>query len=164
MRSARLLIPVIVLASAVFVVQRFAFAATNFDVTNNDSMNYVIGGNSNPSLTLTRGQTYTFNVNTLGHPFWIVTARGAANVMANQVTTGVTNNGTGTGNGVGVVTFVVPSSAPATLFYQCGVHDNMGGTLNIVSQPVPSSGAIPLAVLGGLLLLAAVVVLRRRAT
>ena len=97
----------------------------------------------------------------MGHPLWIVTARGAANVMANQVTTGVTNNGTVPGNGVGVVTFVVPSSAPATLFYQCGVHDAMGGTLNIVSQAVPSSGAIPLAVLGGMLLLAAVIILCR---
>ncbi len=96
---------------------------------------------------------------TPGHPFWIVTARGAANVMANQVTSGVTNNGIASGT----VTFVVPSSAPASLFYQCGVHDAMGGTLNIVSQPVPSSGAIPLAVLGGLLLLAAVVILRRHA-
>jgi hypothetical protein len=69
-----------------------------------------------------------------------------------------------TSNGIasGTVTFVVPASAPATLFYQCGIHDIMGGTLNVVSPSVPAGGPAMLAVLAGLLLLVAAVVISRR--
>jgi len=48
-----------------------------YAVTANGSSNYVINGASNPTLTLVRGETYTFNVNATGHPFWITTASGA---------------------------------------------------------------------------------------
>jgi len=48
-----------------------------YAVTANGSSNYVINGSSNPTLTLVRGETYTFNVNATGHPFWITTASGA---------------------------------------------------------------------------------------
>ena len=56
----------------------------------------------------------------------------------------------------------IVASAPASLFYQCSIHDIMGGTLNIVSPSVPAAGPAMLAVLAGLLLLAAVVLLRKR--
>ena len=42
-------------------------------------------------------------------------------------TTGVTNNGTAEGT----VTFTVPTLAPDTLYYQCGMHDAMYGILQI---------------------------------
>jgi len=48
-----------------------------YAVTANGSSNYVINGSSNPTLTLVRGETYTFNVNATGHPFWITKASGA---------------------------------------------------------------------------------------
>lgn len=139
-------------------VERAVVAATNFNVTNSFASSYVIGGNNNPTLTLTRGQTYTFTLDAIGHPFWIVTARGAAEVNINAFNTGVTGNGTAQGT----VTFVVPASAPATLFYQCGFHDVMGGQLDIVSAPVPAGGPAMVAVLAGLLLLAAVLLMRKR--
>ena len=44
-----------------------------------------------------------------------------------------TNGVTGIGNTSGDVTFVVPSDAPNTLFYDCAVHLAMGGTINIVN-------------------------------
>lgn len=136
-----------------------ARAATNFNVTNNAASSYVSGGNNNPTLTLTRGQTYTFTLDVLGHPFWIVTARGAAEVNTNAFNAGVTGNGSSTGT----LTFVVPASAPSTLFYQCGFHDVMGGQLNVVSPPpVPVGGPAMVAVLAGLLLIAAVILLRKR--
>src|SRR4029078_2845072 len=98
----------------------------NFNVTNNFASSYVIGGTNNPTLTLTRGQTYTFTLDVVGHPVWIVTARGAAEVNMNAFNSGVTANGASTGT----LTFVVPASAPSTLFYQCGFHDVLGGQPN----------------------------------
>jgi hypothetical protein len=144
---------------ALTAVERTAVAAFNYNVTNTGFSAYVIGGVNNPNLTLTRGETYTFTVSATGHPFWITTARGAASASMNAFSTGVSGNGTASGT----VTFVVPASAPATLFYQCSAHDVMGGTLNIASPAVPSATPVTVALLAGLLLLAAVVVLRNRA-
>jgi hypothetical protein len=86
----------------------------------------------NPIVTLYRGNTYKFNVNAKGHPLWIMTepykdklsADGSTSTL---YTTGVTNNGTADGT----VTFTVPTSAPDTLYYQCGNHDAMYGVLQI---------------------------------
>ena len=140
-------------------VESAALAATNFNVTAPGMSSYVINGANDPTLTLTRGQTYTFTVLASDHPFWITTAMGAAEAETNAFSQGVTNNGASPGT----VTFVVPPSAPATLFYQCGFHDPMVGTLNIVSPTpaaVPSIGLGALAGLAGLLLLIAFAILR----
>lgn len=141
-----------------------AAAATDFPITNNGMSAWRIGGVDNPTLTFTRGQTYTFTIDPLafGHPLWITTARGAEDAPTNAWALGVTNNGGSAGT---TVTFVVPASAPSTLFYQCSFHGPMVGTLNIVSAAatVPSIGLAASAVLAALLLLVAVAILRRRA-
>jgi hypothetical protein len=136
-----------------------AAAATSFSVTNSGMSAYVVNGANNPVLTLTRGQTYTFTVTALGHPFWITTARGAGDADSSAYP-GVMNNGASPGT----VTFTVPPTAPPTLFYQCNFHDPMGGTLSIVDPPppVPAGGAGRSAVLAGLMLLAGAALLRRR--
>ena len=87
----------------------------------------------NPILKLYRGNTYKFNVNVKGHPFWIMTEPYKSKVSEDGSTstifdTGVTNNGTD----YGTVTFTVPTTgAPDTLYYQCGNHDAMYGILQI---------------------------------
>jgi hypothetical protein len=158
----RLRIDMVSLLAALGVLsaaQSTAVAAASFNVTNNGFSAFSIDGVDNPSLTLTRGQTYTFNVSASGHPFWIATARGAGDAEANAFSQGVTGNGASPG----MLTFVVPMSAPPTLFYQCAFHDPMGGTLTIVGAPaVPAVGPATLAALAGLLLFIAIVVLRRR--
>jgi hypothetical protein len=126
---------ILVAAVAVLVTSAGVAAAQTFTVTPFDSTAYVIDQQNNPTLTLTRGQTYTFNVNASGHPFWIKTARGAGSV--NHYDNGVTNNG----DDVGTVTFTVPLDAPNPLFYNCGVHPPMGGTINIVAESTPTSTA-----------------------
>jgi len=103
----------------------------NFNVSNNGSGNYVINGQSNPTLTLTQGETYTFTVIAIGHPFWIKTSLSTG--TANQYNTGVTDNGTDNG----VITFVVPYTAPSTLYYNCQFHASMAGGINIITVPVP---------------------------
>ena len=88
---------------------------------------------NNPTLTLYRGNTYKFNVNAKGHPFWIMTEPYKDKVSEDGSTstifdTGVTNNGAD----YGTVTFTVPTTgAPDTLYYQCGNHNAMYGILQI---------------------------------
>ena len=81
---------------------------------------------NNPDLYLKRGDIYRFSVNASGHPFYIKTVAGAG--TSNQYTTGVSGNGTQ----VGDITFKVPMNAPDTLYYQCGAHSSMVGTINIM--------------------------------
>ena len=100
-----------------------------YTVTNNGASNYVIDGASNPTLTLARGGTYTFNINASGHPFWIQNVSGAYSA-GNVYNSGVTNNGAQSGT----LTFVVPSDAPDTLYYVCQYHSSMAGTINIISS------------------------------
>lgn len=102
-------------------------AAVPLTVTNQGMTAYLIDGAANPTLTLCRGTTYTFAVNAAGHPFYIKTAQSIG--IANAYSTGVTGNGAETGN----VTFVVDSTAPNTLFYDCFFHAAMTGTINIVN-------------------------------
>ena len=86
----------------------------------------------NPEITVYRGNTYKFNVDAKGHPFYImtepfkdlVTADGSTSTL---YTDGVTNNGADNGT----VTFEIPVGAPDTLYYQCGVHDSMNGIINV---------------------------------
>jgi len=108
-------------------------STTTFTVTSITGA-YVVNGVNNPPLNLYRGQTYTFNINASGHPFFIQTTTpyNSANIYSN----GVTGNGAQSGT----LTFVVPLNAPNTLYYVCQYHSSMGNQINITdqpSQPVP---------------------------
>lgn len=98
-------------------------------VTNSGSGSYTINTQSNPTLTLVRGSTYTFNINANGHPFHIQTVNSAYS-SSDVYTSGVTNPGAQ----VGTVTFTVPSGAPNTLYYVCQYHSAMRGTINIIDN------------------------------
>ena len=86
----------------------------------------------NPAITLYRGNTYKFKVDAVGHPFWIMTepvSSGLASDGSTSIlyTKGVVNGGADKGT----VTFTVPTDAPDSLFYQCGVHGAMHGVIKI---------------------------------
>ena len=86
------------------------------------------GAVNDPTLYLTRGKTYRFvNGNSSGaHPFRIqTTVNGSAGTEYN---TGVTNNG---GAGGSTIIFEVPHAAPDVLYYQCTLHNAMGGIFYI---------------------------------
>ena len=111
-------------------------AVAEYKVINNAQAAYEFihrENENNPILTLYRGNTYKFNVDAKGHPFWIMTEPYKNKVSADGSTstifsTGVTNNGTD----YGTVTFTVPTTgAPDILYYQCGNHDAMYGILQI---------------------------------
>lgn len=100
-------------------------------VTNSGNQAYVVNGINNQAIYLIAGNTYTFQVNSSGHPFWIKTQKitGTGNVYSN----GVTNNGTDSGT----VTWAIPSTATSTLYYQCQYHPTMAGTINVVQPGTP---------------------------
>jgi hypothetical protein len=108
------------------VVRNIGTGITTFDVSASGNSAYNINGALDPTLTLFRGQTYTFNLNATGHPFHIQTQSGAYNASY-LYTTGVTNPG----DDVGTITFVVPLDAPSTLYYVCQNHSAMAGTINV---------------------------------
>ena len=52
---------------------------------------YEINGVNNPTLIVRRGQTYTFNLDASGHPFWLQTT-GNGHQEANAYSAGFTGN------------------------------------------------------------------------
>ena len=100
------------------LVQRAA--AADFTVTS-PGYYYTISGfaNTNPTLTLVRGETYTFAINTsLLHPFQINSAGAAPS-------SGVSS---------GTITYTVPTNA-MNYSYRC-IYHLFGGTIVTVPPPV----------------------------
>ena len=96
------------------------------------SNKYYVDGTETKSLSLKEGYTYYFNVedsSTNNHPLFIGTSSGGGN-YSNEYSSGVT--GTRTTNGL--LTFTVPTDAPSTLYYNCGLHSSMGGVINIIES------------------------------
>lgn len=78
-----------------------------------------------PVLVLQKNETYTFTVNAAFHPLLLSTDGTAANEYINGVSP--------TGGSTSTLTFVVPSTAPATLYYVCLYHSSMRGRFEIVT-------------------------------
>ena len=96
--------------------------AADFEVrTPNDQFALQINGTDSPTLTLVRGRTYTFDVQTTAgfHPFHI----DSPGVDVNDIASGT-------------ITYTVPTSA-GNYFYNCSVHgDSMRGEIITVEPPV----------------------------
>ena len=110
-----------------------ATSSGKFTVTASGSTAYVFNGSgtisdSNPTLYLTRGQTYEFDVDANGHPFYIKTVSGTG--TGNAYSDGVTNNGTASGT----ITFTVQMDAPDTLYYNCSNHSAMAGPIYVLDS------------------------------
>jgi len=98
----------------------YTFTGIGFTETTND-----------PILYLARGGVYEFVNNMNAHPFRIQS-------MPNGSAGTEYNNGV-TGNNVlyGTLRFEVPFNAPSILYYQCTIHSNMGGIINILDETFP---------------------------
>ncbi|HTB83146.1 MAG TPA: hypothetical protein VK742_05780 [Candidatus Sulfotelmatobacter sp.] len=115
-------------ATALFLC--FGAVAADFNVVNVAMTAYAVNGVNNPTLTLQRGLTYTFAVNSVGHPFDIKT--NSTTGSGDRYLPGVTGQGVTSGT----LTFTVPANAPNSLFYHCEVHAAMVGSINIIN-PLP---------------------------
>lgn len=94
---------------------------------------FSVDGIQGQELNLVRGTTYTFTINTGGHPFVITNSiAGSPSNSAQVITNGVTNSGVGSG----VVTFTPNTSHANLIYYQCGAHLNMGWRINLTDPPM----------------------------
>jgi hypothetical protein len=101
-------------------------------------------GNNKGIGPLYRGSTYTFNLaaSLASHPFYLTTDNGTSFVSGQYVgeyTTGVTGSRNNGSTGQTTLTFTVPNNAPDTLYYQCGVHSMMRGTITVKSLAVETN-------------------------
>ena len=101
---------------------------TTFTVTVNSSK-YYIDGIQTKSLILKKGYTYYFDSTdstTNNHPLFFGTTSSGGSYEY-EFTSGVTNSRTTNET----LTFIVPSDSPSTLYYNCGNHVSMGGSITI---------------------------------
>ena len=93
---------------------------------------------NNPTLTVYTGQTYEFHVSGVAfHPFWIDQSPGIGGTNpfpkgAQLSDNDVTSNGT--------ITMSLAADAPNTLYYACGFHSSMNGTINVVHDLILRDG------------------------
>jgi hypothetical protein len=115
--------------------------AVSYNVSNGVGAYAFTGGanGNNPSIgPFYRGGTYTIDISATGHPFYFTTDNGtnfAAGTYFGEYTTGVT----GSRNETGTITFTVPAGAPDTLYYQCGNHAGMRGSITVKDLAVETN-------------------------
>lgn len=105
---------------------------SDFLVTVNGNLQWVVNGMVNPTLTLTRGQSYTFDLTAFGdeHPFVI-------NANANNPF-GTAYAGPSSG---ATISFTPTAQMPATIYYHGVVHyGSMKGTINLLGEMVSCPG------------------------
>ena len=110
-------------------------------VTNPGSGNvFVLDGNNNPAITLTKGFTYTFDQSDSSNAGHTLKIRDDDD---NEYTNGVTLTGTPGSAGAKTV-FVVPANAPTTgLRYYCVAHlESMGNTITTANNDLGTVASI----------------------
>ena len=98
------------------------------EADNNTYLFFPTGFTENPSIKLYRGQTYRFEIDSLGNPFSIKTKRTDGN-KDRYVIPGIT----GQAVEQGVIEFSVPYNSPNLLFYVSENDVNLGGVFEILS-------------------------------
>lgn len=87
---------------------------------------YYVDGVLQDSLVLIKGDTYVFDYSAAtSHPFKISTTSDGTHGGGSEYTSG-------TSTASNALTFVVPSDAPAQLYYYCSSHSGMGGSIQVI--------------------------------
>ena len=110
---------------------------------NGDNFTYVFtpnGFSQNPSINLYRGQTYKFEIDSIGNPFTIKTRR---SLNSTYNLSGVTQNVE-----QGVVEFTPDENTPNTLYYSSATNLDTGGIINVFDLVENSSIDVEKEILG----------------
>ncbi len=92
---------------------------------------YFIDGVQQASLSFIRGATYTFDqsaASNSGHPLLFSTSQDGS-----TYSDGVTTSGTPGSSGA-YTKITVPHNSADTLYYKCGVHSGMGGSISVTTD------------------------------
>ena len=140
---------------------KFTFAGTQYiqdnptyTITNSGINNYIFNGGGytdavDPTLTVYRNNTYTFNVTASGHPMYIKTAlttgtsdlySGSQGTALNRSGSYVLNQGTRIYTDTGSMILFAGPDTPDTIYYACGLHSGMQGTINVLDNSTASFG------------------------
>ena len=98
-------------------------------ITNSGTPSYLFTGDgfdaptTQPTLYVSRGQSYVFSKSISAHPFQLQTESGVGKAAYTDGVTGAQPLG------VGSMSWVVPMDAPGILYYQCTVHASMSGQI-----------------------------------
>ena len=117
------------------VVKNLTIGTTVFNVTKtttDSASKYRVNGYNNPTLTVYRGQTYTFNIDAgvgSGHPLWIKTTQTTG--TGDAYNTGLSDNGIIGGESL---TWTVDIDAPDTLYYNCQNHTADRGIITVLDR------------------------------
>ena len=104
----------------------------NISVSAQSSSNYLLSGSdqngnvsgNDPSISAKVGDTFSFDVNSPGHPFYLINvSNGGTN--SNNLIDGVSNNGASSG------TISWTPTTAGTYYYICEYHPSMLGTITI---------------------------------
>ena len=104
----------------------------SINVTAQSSSNYILSGSdqngdvscNDPSVSAKVGDTLNFNLNSPGHPFYLIKVSNGG-TDSNNLIDGVTNNGASSG------TISWTPSEAGTYYYICEYHPSMLGTITI---------------------------------
>jgi hypothetical protein len=122
--------------SGTFCLAPLSAAPADFSVTSPGFYYSINGASPNPVLTVVRGNTYTFAINTaLGHPFEIRSA-------------GVSNNNISSGT----ITWTVPLTA-SNYNYICSIHGFGNQIMTVAPAPPPTVRIVGLSVTTNITLL-----------
>ena len=113
---------------------------------------YYIDGVLQETLTLLRGHTYTFNQSdstNSTHPIRLSTTSDGEHNSGDQYTNGWSDNGGTLGTDL-KYTLLVSQTAPDTLYYYCGNHPNMGGSIDIEDKALTSLDRVTVDITGSL--------------
>eukprot|EP00935_MAST-01C_sp_MAST-1C-sp1_P002368 g2368.t1 len=117
-----------------YSMQHSTTQAIDFTVRVSENQRYLINGEEQPNLVLVRGARYIFDVSVgAQHPFLLQKddkTESLGTSAGSAYTEGVTNNGAYDGK----LSFIVPLTAPDTLFYICQYHSWMKGMIDIVDS------------------------------
>eukprot|EP01125_Pyxidicula_operculata_P017873 TRINITY_DN6308_c0_g1_i2.p1 TRINITY_DN6308_c0_g1~~TRINITY_DN6308_c0_g1_i2.p1 ORF type:complete len:344 (-),score=50.35 TRINITY_DN6308_c0_g1_i2:236-1267(-) len=99
-----------------------SYGIQEFTVTQSDN-EFIVNGIKDPVITLTRGKTYKFNIDSLGFPFSVTYPTSQLNLYED----GLSDNDIEEG----VIEWKVSQKTPNLLKYLCTYVSHMGSTINV---------------------------------